>query len=79
MLIEPRSGARPISASQVECGRANSGSDLHRPFLSSQCEDLAAPSDFCGVAFIFVLALSFEAEQKFHESIHLSTISKFFL
>jgi len=34
---------------------------------------------FCGVAFMFVFALSFEAEQKFHELIHLSTISRFFL
>lgn len=41
--MEPRGGARPISASQAECGRANSCSELHRAFLSSQCEDLAAP------------------------------------
>lgn len=27
---------------------------------------------------MFVFALSFEAEQKFHELIHLSTISRFF-
>ena len=40
---------------------------------------LGATSDFCRVAFMFVFALSFEAEQKFHELIHLSTISRFFL
>jgi hypothetical protein len=27
---------------------------------------------------MFVFALSFEAEQKFHELIHLSTINRFF-
>jgi hypothetical protein len=47
---------------------------LGRPGVAS----LVATSDFCGVAFIFIFALSFEAEQKFHELIHLSTISKFF-
>jgi hypothetical protein len=45
----------------------------------SEVASLGATSDFCGVAFMFVVALSFEAEQKFHEMIHLSTISIFFL
>jgi hypothetical protein len=47
---------------------------LGRPGVAS----LGPTSEFCGVAFMFVFALSFEAEQKFHELIHLSTIRRFF-